>query len=108
MHVAKLTTTTIFKAHMKNIPTSRGFSRYDFEDRNGHACSMQKSSIATEDCIWLGIDDADPQIMIPNEGWKKYDIPEEVLLHTRMHLNKEQVRELLPHLMAFVSDGELE
>lgn len=98
--------------------THRGFAHASFEDRYGAKCSIQKSSLATEDAIWFGINDADPQIMcsdakrlgLPEKGhngWQKYDIPKEVSLNTRMHLTQDQVRELIPVLAHFAETGEL-
>ena len=73
-------------------PTERHFAAYTFEDRYGSLCSLQKSSIATKDAIWLGIE-------IPFITRKE--------AATRMHLTREQVAELLPHLQHFVETGEL-
>lgn len=92
--------------------TARGFRLYNFEDRNGEKCSLQKSSVATEDLIWLGIDDANPQILASHTpeggtGWVPYEIPESVLLTTRMHLTREQARELAAQLIYFADNGEL-
>jgi hypothetical protein len=98
--------------------TNRGFALGEFADRNGQSCSLQKSSVATEDCIWLGLNDADPKIMCSDAralgiqpesdaGWMPYPIPEAVSLHTRMHLSRDQVRDLLPALQHFVDTGEL-
>lgn len=103
---------------MEITKTHRGFALSNFTDRNGEQCSIQKSSLATEDAIWLGIDDARPQIMaskaraygvdtVETTGWVPYPIPDEVLLTTRMHLTREQVAELLPLLQRFVATGEL-
>lgn len=99
--------------------THRGFAVQEFKDLYGADCSIQKSSLATDDAIWLGVDDAKPQIMASQAagfgvkteettGWVPYPIPEEVLLTTRMHLNREQVATLLPILQKFVETGELE
>lgn len=96
----------------------RGFEFTKFKDRYGAICSLQKSSLATEDAIWFGIDDVNPIIMtndaiklgIPtNEtcGWIKYWIPKEVQLNARMHLTREQVALLLPYFKNFVETGEL-
>jgi hypothetical protein len=98
--------------------TARGFRVIDFEDRYDQSCSIQKSSLAMEDAIWFGVNDADPKIMavdakrlgIPtaqNVGWIPFHIPEEVLLSTRMHLTRDQVEEILPILQHFVDTGEL-
>jgi hypothetical protein len=99
--------------------TSRGFALIEFEDEYGAPCSLQKSSVATFDAVWLGVDEAEPRIMardaaklgLPTGGQVTgvipYSIPEEVILTTRMHLTQEQVRALLPHLIKFAEDGEL-
>jgi len=97
----------------------RGFMVGEFKDRYDTVCSIQKSSLATEDCIWLGVDDTNPQIMASqaksfgvetNEttGWVPYPIPNEVSLTTRMHLTRKQVKKLLPLLQHFVETGELD
>jgi len=100
--------------------TQRGFSIKEFTDRYGAKCSIQKSSLAFEDCIWLGIDNPNPQIMAAYaikmgivsedtkpEGWIPFDIPKEVMINTRMHLTRDQVNELLPILQKFVLTGEI-
>jgi hypothetical protein len=93
---------------MKLGHTNRGFARIDFVDQYGVECSLQKSSLATEDCIWFGCNDANPQVLVRGEGWKPVPMPEEYNANTRMHLNREQVAEILPHLIAFVETGYLE
>lgn len=107
---------------METTKTQRVFDLSNFTDRYGAKCSLQKSSLATEDCIWLGIDDADPKIMCSDarklgleiqtggdghNGWCKYEIPREVSLTTRMHLTREMVAEILPALQRFVQTGEI-
>lgn len=102
--------------------TERGFLNGQFIDRYGEKCSIQKSSLATEDAIWLGINEGNPKIMSSDairlglrertfdendNGWVKYEIPKEVLISTRMHLTREMVAELLPILKRFVETGEL-
>ena len=98
--------------------TSRGFALGEFWDLYGNACTLQKSSLATEDAIWLGVSDAKPLVLhgdarklgVPTEatcGWVPYPLPEEVHLTTRMHLSREQVAELLPLLERFVATGNL-
>ena len=99
--------------------TERGFAILRFEDSYGISCSLQKSSIATRDSIWLGVDDPNPKILAnlaekfgiytkQKVGWIEYPIPKEVSLITRMHLNREQVTQLIPVLQKFVDTGELE
>lgn len=98
--------------------TQRGFKTITFKDLYGCGCSIQESSIASVNAIWIGIDDADPQIMAidakrynihtdETTGWIPYPIPDEVLLSTRMHLSREQVKKLLPILQNFVDSGEI-
>ena len=101
-----------------NSKTNRGFGYFEFLDRYGVKCSIQHSSLATEDAIWFGADDPNPRILaeasgttsdVPGQkvGWVKYPLPNEVLLNTRMHLTRDQVRELLPILQRFVETGKL-
>lgn len=56
-----------------------------FKDLYDKDCSIQLSSLAGDDAIWFGVN-----------GVKK-----------RMHLNREQVAELLPTLIRFVEKGVL-
>jgi len=92
---------------MEHTKTHRGFALIEFTDRYGAKCSLQKSSLATEDAIWLGPDDADPKQLVPGEGWQPVALPENINMTTRMHLTREQVAELLPVLNHFVDTGEL-
>lgn len=87
--------------------TERGFERIVFEDRNGVKCSLQVSSLATEDAVWLGCNEADPHVMVPGEGWKPFPLPDVSIANTRMHLTAKQVKELLPFLRKFVKTGRL-
>jgi len=98
---------------IKMDKTNRGFATGKFIDRYNQECSIQKSSLATEKAIWLGVDNANPKILackvnggIPN-GWVDYKIPEDVLLSTRMHLTQDMVKELIPVLQKFVKTGEI-
>ena len=43
--------------------TGRGFVINLFKDRYDTECSIQKSSLATEDAIWIGVNVANPKIM---------------------------------------------
>lgn len=63
--------------------TERGFDLYEFTDLYGQTSSLQKSSLATENAIWFGIDGA------------------------RMHLTSEMVEQMLPFLMRFAYTGDL-
>ena len=103
---------------MKLERNERGFKFGDFKDRYGADCTLLKSSLATEDCIWLGIKKAKPMIMASDAiklgiktdettGWIDYLLPEEVFISTTMHLTQEQVKNLLPILIKFAETGEL-
>lgn len=96
----------------------RGFAMAEFTDRYDHKCYIKKSSLATEDCIWLGLENANPMVMASDAakvgvkttelvGWVPYPIPDEVLLYTTMHLTQEQVAALIPVLQRFVETGEI-
>lgn len=111
--------------------TSRGFEIVRFKDEYNHVCSLQESSRCVcekEDgsvddplgWIWLGLDSAEPEIMksdalrmglpIPQgevSGWMPYPIPEQVSLHTRMHLNEAQVRALVERLNLWLETGHI-
>lgn len=97
---------------------TRGFPYFEFRDRYQTPCSMKKSSLATQDAIWLGVDDAEPRIMASQAseygvettettGWIDYPIPKGVLINTSMHLTREDVLKLLPQLIHFANTGEL-
>ena len=91
---------------MRIKKTARNFSRADFTDYNGVECSLQNSSLATEDAIWLGCNEANPKQMTAN-GWQPVRMPDDYIAHTRMHLTRKQVKKLLPHLEKFVKTGEI-
>ena len=107
--------------------TQRGFALAKFVDRYDIKCSIQDSSIATEACLWLGVDDPQPQITARDavaigredllkpvgdperlNGWVSYPLPAQVSLSTRMHLTVEQVKALLPVLQTFVETGSID
>lgn len=98
--------------------TNRGFPLITFTDFYGEECSLQMSSLATEEAVWLGVNEAKPMVMWKDakvvgietnatEGWVPYPLPECVHIGTRMHLTREQVRELLPYLQHFAETGEI-
>lgn len=94
---------------MKIEYTARGFALGEFADRNGEKCSIQNSSLAIEAAIWLGTDEANPQVLIPGKGWTHVEFPEHTLFNTRMHLTQKQVAEdLLPALHRFVRTGSID
>lgn len=93
--------------NMKRNITNRGFGIYKFEDCYQETCTLQESSSANEARIWLGIHNSVPKICEPGTGWRDIPLPEGTLLSGRMHLNVEQVKELLPLLQKFVETGGL-
>lgn len=97
--------------------TERGFDLQKFTDKYGESCSLQKSSLATEDCIWLGIDEPKVQALAKElhperaaelTGWLSVPLPASAEVSGRMHLTQEMVKELLPYLQKFAETGELE
>ena len=87
--------------------TGRGFSIAKFKDRSGLKCRLQKSSLATEDCIWLGVAEDKISRLLPNKGWEDVELDGEVLIHNCMELTQEHVRELLPYLIKLAETGDL-
>jgi hypothetical protein len=98
--------------------TGRGFAKINFTDRYGVDCSIQKSSLATENAIWIGVEDANPEVMASEAvevgvlteqttGWVPYPVPSNVLIHTRMHLTQDLAAKVLAILQFFVENGEL-
>jgi len=77
------------------LKTSRGFARGSFDDRYNSPCSIQKSSLATEDCIWLGCDNPDVDKVTGQ------------IVGARMHLTQSRAAELIPLLQHFVDTGDL-
>jgi hypothetical protein len=108
--------------------TARGFDNVEFKDANGADCSVQASSAIGDyedsfdkpgsSYLWLGVNDADPKIMASDaktlgietkatHGWINYEIPSEVSLNTRMHLNREQVSGLVEELQYWLDNHKL-
>jgi len=98
---------------MKPEKTNRGFTIYPFVDRYEVPCSLQESSLATEACVWLGVDKLKLQVKGWHPEWpERYrDMTEEeqknILVAGRMHLTQELAAELIPLLQHFVDTGEL-
>lgn len=68
--------------------------------------------------LWIGPDDVNAQVMaseasqvgIETEqktGWVPYPIPKNVSLHTRAHLNRDQVEALINHLQSWLDTDSL-
>lgn len=89
-------------------PTERGFLRADFIDRNKQECSIQESSIATESCLWLGVDTGKHLIGNSADEWTKEQLEEmNVNCLSRMHLTQEIAGELAKQLAYFAEHGRL-
>jgi hypothetical protein len=84
--------------------TPRGFGTLEFKDRYGEECSLQQSSLASENAIWFGVDEAKP---IYEDTAKPFILPDNVVVSGRMHLTQDQVIVLLPYLQHFVKTGWL-
>jgi len=95
----------------------RGFVRFAFTDDYGEHCTLQESSSVEEPKIWLGTS-GKVSVFTPyaNPPWVHYEGDAlkakmgcrdggAVLTNSRMHLTREQVRELIPYLEAFVATG---
>lgn len=77
---------------MRLKKTERGFLRADFKDFNGRDASIQESSLAGIDALWLGSNEG--------EHHRGYCL-------ARMHLTRKQVKQLIPLLQKFVETGKL-
>lgn len=89
--------------------TERGFALISFKDYFNVECSLQKSSLATHNAIWLGVNDTEFTIF-EDKNMGKYirtKLPPNFSVNTRMHLTQVQVKELLPLLQKFAETGEL-
>lgn len=103
--------------------TSRGFEVIKFKDRDGDECKLQVSSLADYEkpgisAVILGLMKADPKVMardahklgivtVEDVGWIDYPVPEEVLISTTVHLDREQVESLIHHLQAWLMTDTL-
>lgn len=86
--------------------TYRGFPMICFKDHYGETCSLQVSSLVEPTCCWFGIDTPSVRVMVPGKGWQPVKLPTGAVVSSRMHLTQDQVRALLPHLVAFAESGE--
>ncbi|KFC62743.1 hypothetical protein FF80_03310 [Devosia sp. LC5] len=96
---------------LKVTTTNRGFGRIEFTDLYDVPCSVQASSLATDDAIWFGANEIGLKHFQYGKGWQDIPTPHEMHDHwsanTRMHLSRDQVAALLPILEHFVRTGEL-
>ena len=96
--------------------TCRGFDILTFTDRYGEKCRLQKSSLATQPCIWFGVTTTSITVRRADEiGWRTLTTEQlkqaldadSVNLPISMHLTQEHVKKLLPVLTRFAETGEL-
>jgi len=102
---------------MEMQSNQRGFTHASFTDRYDEKCSLQKSSLAFEDAIWLGIDDPKLTLFETEELGKYRQVTNreagaalggfKLSASCRMHLTQEQVQQLLPALTHFAETGDL-
>lgn len=96
---------------MKKSKTKRGFEIVEFKDFNGVECKIQKSSLATDDAIWFGAKEIGLQEFRSGNGWMPVELEQSeghhFVANNSMHLNRKQVKKLLPILQNFVETGEL-
>jgi hypothetical protein len=78
----------IDESSLKRTTTNRGFGYYEFLDKGGTVCTLQKSSAAMT-------------VELVNT------IEEHYVANNRMELTQEQVKNLLPILIKFVQTGEI-
>lgn len=87
--------------------TNRGFQIYQFSDLYNVKCSIQKSSLADKDAIWVGPDCANPRYFVSGKGWVNLEIPRNTIFDTRMHLDQDGVKSILDILSRFSETGEI-
>ena len=102
------------KKTFRKTRTPRGFGIRYFKDHNDVECSIQTSSIASDDAIWLGATEIGLKEFIAYRSpsaWKNIELEQTVTHHhvanTRMHLTRKQVEKILPILEKFVETGDI-
>ena len=105
-------------SRFKKSKTNRGFPIITFADDYGVPCSIQKSSSAMEERIWIGVTDKNCRVMASNHpdlaakrtdcpphernnGWVDYPLPPDAVVTTRMHINRRQARKIAAILLHF-------
>jgi hypothetical protein len=79
----------------------------------GAVCTIQKSSNAMKECIWLGAEEIGLKEFLAGRqpAWQDVTLPDDddhcYIANNRMELSREQVEELLPILQMFVDTGEI-
>lgn len=92
--------------------TPRGFSYVQFKDLNGVECTIQESSLALEDAIWIGANKIGLKEFVANRqpsAWQDVALEQtyehHYIANNRMHLTRDQVAALIPVLQRFVDTG---
>ena len=109
--------------------TSHGFQKQVFTDTKDRKCSVQASSLFDDSergmnnpgssFLLIGIEDAEPMFLASKAGkvgvdtdetvgWIPFPVPRDVMMTTRMHLNREQVKDLICTLSTWLATGGLE
>ena len=93
-----------------------GWDVIEFEDLYGHSCSIQMSSLATIEAIWIGVNNPEVKVLAREicedqnvAGWATIPLPENFTIQpSRMHLSRDQAAALIPVLQQFVNTGAIE
>lgn len=94
--------------------TQRGFAIANFVDHNGVEFSIQKSSLATEDCVWLGANKIGLKEFVSGRqpAWEDINLDDtdthHCIANTRMYINREQAAMLAQFLQRFADTGEID
>lgn len=99
---------------MQSDTTNRGFRIDRFEDEYGVKCSLQESSLMSDEgFVWFGCDEIGLKKFTPHVGWEDVELEQDYpygvthSANTSMHLSQSQVRDLLPALQHFAEHGVL-
>lgn len=96
-----------------------------FLDHNANTCELACSALVPTlegsgtDAIWLGVINPQPVVMaihasaigLPTttrEGWVPFPIPSHVLIPSRMHLCRDQVKALVASLQQWLETGDIQ
>ena len=82
--------------HWKQARTCRGFAAYSCVDTYGQTCSVQQSSLANRNALWVGADDEPVRDKVTGTTY-----------NNRMHLSPAQARELAYLIGYWGQRGEL-
>lgn len=86
---------------LRFIKNQRGFKIATFKDLYGKNCSIQQSSLATDNAIWFGCEEGTHYLGTTPVDKIEYECV------ARMHLSRQQIKDLLPVLTKFAETGNL-